>query len=65
MTITFSAEQIYLAIIFVLLTVQFFQWRSIYKLKSETDQIWDQLALLVANMAQQIGDLKKKIENGK
>ena len=65
MTITFSAEQIYLAIIFVLLMVQFFQWRSIYKLKSETDQIWDQLALLVANMAQQIGDLKKKIENGK
>ena len=65
MTITFSAEQIYLAIIFVLLTVQFFQWRSIYKLKSETDQIWDQLALLVANMAQQIGDLKKKIEHGK
>lgn len=65
MTFTVTTEQVYLGIIFVLLIVQFFQWRAIYKVKSETDQIWDQLALLVANMAQQIGDLKKKIENGK
>lgn len=65
MTFTVTTEQVYLAIIFVLLAVQFFQWRSIYKLKSEVDQIWQQMAMLVTNMAQQLGDVKKKINNEK
>lgn len=65
MTLTFTTEQVYLAIIFVLLAVQFFQWRSIYKLKLEIDQVWEQMAMLITNIAQQMGDVKKKIENGK
>lgn len=65
MTFTVTTEQVYLAIIFILLAVQFFQWRSIYKIKSEIDQIWSQMAMLVTTMAQQIGDVKKKVEDGK
>lgn len=65
MTVTFTTEQIYLAIIFVLLAVQFFQWRAIYKLRAEIDQVWEQLAMIIANVAQQIGDIKKKIGNEK
>ena len=65
MTVTLTTEQIYLAIIFILLAVQFFQWRSIYKLKNEVNSVWDQLAILVATFSQQIEDVKKKINNAK
>jgi len=65
MTFTVTIENIYLAIIFILLTVQFFQWRAIFKLRSENDQIWEQLGMLVANITQQISDIKKRIENEK
>jgi hypothetical protein len=65
MTFTVTTENIYLAIIFILLTVQFFQWRAIFKLRSENDQIWEQLGMLIANIAQQITDIKKRIENEK
>ena len=65
MTFTVTTEQVYLIIIFILLIVQFFQWRAIHKVKSEIDQVWEQMAMLVANIAQQIGDIKKKVENEK
>lgn len=65
MTLTFTTEQIYLAIIFILLAVQFFQWRSIYKLKSEIDQVWTQMAMLVTTFGQQVEEVKKKLYNEK
>jgi hypothetical protein len=63
MTLTITAEQVYLIIIFVLLAVQFFQWRAIYKLKDQIDQIWTQMAVLVASMGKEIKDLEKRVND--
>lgn len=65
MTVTLTAEHVYLGIIFILLAVQFFQWKSIYKLKDDIDQIWTQMAILVTTIAQQVEDVKKKINDAK
>ena len=60
MTVTLSTENIYLAIIAVLMIVQVFQWRSIYKLKEETDSIWNQMALLVGTFGKEVKELQDK-----
>jgi hypothetical protein len=63
MTFTITREQVYLIIIFVLLAVQFFQWRSIYKIKDQIDQIWTQMAMLVASMGKEIKDLEQRVND--
>lgn len=60
MTFTVTTEQVYLGIIFALMVVQVFQWRSIYKLKYQVDQVWTQIAILVTTVTQQIEEIKKK-----
>lgn len=61
MTVTVTTEKVYLAIILILLCVQFFQWRSIYKLKDQIDQIWTQMAILIGSFGKEVKDLEKKV----
>lgn len=61
MTFTITTEKVYLVIIFVLLCVQFFQWRSIYKLKDQIDQIWTQMAILIGSFGKEVKDLENKV----
>jgi len=65
MTFTIEQEQVYLAVIAILMVVQIFQWRYIYKLKFEINQVWVQIGILVTSISLQIEDVKKQIKNGK
>ena len=60
MTFTLSTENIYLTIIAVLMVVQVFQWRSIYKLKEEIDSVWNQMAILVGTFGKEVKELQDK-----
>ena len=61
MTVTIKPEYIYLIVIFILMVVQVFQWRSIYKLKDELDSVWNQMAILVGTFGKEVKDLQDKI----
>lgn len=63
MTFTLSTENLYLIVIGVLMLIQIFQWRSIYKLKSETDQIWNQMVVLMATFGKEMKELQNKVDN--
>jgi hypothetical protein len=60
MTVTLSTENIYLAIIAVLMVVQVFQWRSIFRLKEEIDSVWNQMAILVGTFGKEVKELQEK-----
>ena len=60
MTLTVTPETIYLSVIGILMIVQIFQWRFIYKLKDQIDQIWTQMAILVGTFGQEVKDLQDK-----
>jgi hypothetical protein len=60
MTVTLSTENIYLAIIGLLMVVQVFQWRSIFKLKDEIDSVWSQMAILVGTFGKEVKELQDK-----
>jgi hypothetical protein len=61
MSVTLSAENIYLAIIGLLMVVQVFQWRSIFRLKDEIDSVWSQMAILVGTFGKEVKELQDKI----
>ena len=63
MTVTFTPEQVYLAIIGFLMLVQVFQWRSIYKLKEEIDSVWNQMAILIGTFGKEVKELQEKIHD--
>jgi hypothetical protein len=60
MTVTLSTENIYLAIIGLLMVVQVFQWRSIFRLKDEVDSVWNQMAILVGTFGKEVKELQDK-----
>ncbi len=60
MTFTLSTENIYLTIIVVLMVVQVFQWRFIFKLKDEIDSVWNQMAILVGTFGKEVKELQDK-----
>jgi len=60
MTVTLSTENIYLAIIAILMVVQVFQWRSIFRLKEEIDSVWNQMAILVGTFGKEVKELQDK-----
>jgi hypothetical protein len=60
MTLTIKPEQIYLVIIGILMVVQVFQWRSIFKLKDEIDSVWSQMAILVGTFGKEVKELQDK-----
>jgi hypothetical protein len=61
MTVTLSTENIYLAIIGLLMVVQVFQWRSIFRLKDEVDSVWNQMAILVGTFGKEVKELQDKL----
>lgn len=61
MTLTIKPEQVYLIVIGLLMVVQVFQWRFIYKLKDEIDTIWKQMAILVGTFGKEVKELQDKI----
>jgi len=54
MTVTLTHEHLYIAIIFILMGIQIYQRNSIKKLEKEVDDIWSQMAALVANISIQL-----------
>ncbi len=60
MTLTISTENLYLSIIFVLMIVQVFQWRAIFKLKDQLKLVWAQMYLLMTAIEKQSKDAKEK-----
>ena len=54
MTVTLTPEHLYIGIIFVLMGIQIYQRNSIKKLEKEVDDIWSQMAALVANISIQL-----------
>lgn len=60
MTLTIKPEQIYLIVIGILMVVQVFQWRSIYKLKDEIDSVWNQMAILIGTFGKEVKELQDK-----
>ena len=54
MTVTLTHEHLYIAIIFILMGIQIYQRNSIKKLEKEVDDIWSQMATLVANISIQL-----------
>lgn len=63
MTLTIKPDQIYLIIIGVLMVVQVFQWRSIFRLKDEIDGMWNQMAILVGTFGKEVKELQDKIHD--
>ena len=61
MTITITQEHFYLGVIVLLMIVQMFQWRAIYKLKGECDKIWEQLGTLVSGVSNQIISIQRDL----
>jgi hypothetical protein len=63
MTLTIKPEQVYLIVIGLLMVVQIFQWRFIYKLKDEIDTVWNQMAILVGTFGKEVKELQDKIND--
>jgi hypothetical protein len=63
MTLTVTPETIYLSVIGILMIVQIFQWRFIYKLKDEIDSVWSQMAILVGTFGKEVKELQDKIHD--
>ena len=57
-----TKENLYLAIIVVLFILQLYQLSIINKVKSEMNELWDQMAILTSITAEKLTDmlLKKK-----
>jgi hypothetical protein len=64
MTITLTAEHLYIGIIVILMIIQIYQQTLIKKLEKECDDIWAQLGTLVGNITSQVLSMQKDI-NGK
>jgi hypothetical protein len=61
MTITLSAEHLYLAVIFILMAIQVYQWRVIGKMYKECDSLWSQIGVLASSVASQIISIQQEL----
>lgn len=61
MTVTITQEHFYIGVIVLLMVLQIFQWRFIYKLNKECDRIWEQLGTLVSGVSNQIISIQKDL----
>ena len=64
MTFTITTENLYLGIIIFFISIQIYQWKVIYNIKSEIDSVWKQIHLLTVNIAAEIVKLKKDPDGG-
>lgn len=63
MTVTITQEHFYIGVIVLLMVLQIFQWRFIYKLNKECDRIWEQLGTLVSGVSNQIISIQKDLNS--
>jgi hypothetical protein len=63
MTFTFTIETLYLAVIFVLMILQVYQFRLIHKLRQDHNALWMQVQNFVLAAATAVAKLEKKIDD--
>ena len=63
MTFTFTMETFYLVVIFVLIILQVYQFRIIYRLRQDYNALWLQVQNLIIGAATAITKLEKKIDD--
>jgi hypothetical protein len=63
MTITLGENQVYLAVILVLMAIQVYQIKRIMELKKECDKIWEQLGTIVLSISTKMLEMQKEITN--
>lgn len=63
MTITLGENQVYLAVILVLMAIQVYQIKRIMELKKECDKIWEQLGTIVLSISTKMLEMQKDITN--
>jgi hypothetical protein len=59
MTFTLTQEHLYIGIILLLMGIQIYQRSLIKKLQREVDDIWSQMAAMVANISIQLTAAQK------
>lgn len=62
MTFTINPEYIYLIVTVLLMLIQAIQWRFIYKLRKEIQQIWEQISILAISASGIFEKFKKDID---
>jgi NTP pyrophosphatase (non-canonical NTP hydrolase) len=62
MTVTINPEYIYLATILILMLVQAIQWRKVYKLKRELEDVWAQIGILAMSAGGMLDKIKKDLD---
>ena len=62
MTFTINPEYIYLIVTIILMLIQVIQWRFIYKLRKEVQQIWEQISILAISASGIFEKFKKDID---
>ena len=65
MTFTVSDNQLYVGIIVVLILIQLYQQKLIRGLQKETNDIWNQIAILVTTISAELTGLQKSVSNKK
>lgn len=65
MTFTVSDNQLYVGIIVVLILIQLYQQKLIRGLQKETNDIWNQIAILVTTISAELTGLQKSLSNKK
>lgn len=63
MTFTLTTQGFYLIIIFVLMALQIYQFRLIYKLRKDHTTLWLQVQNFVLAAANAVAQLEKKIDD--
>lgn len=61
MTFTVTSEHVYLAVIFILMAIQVWQWRIIYIMYREIDSLWTQIGTLAMSISNQIITLQQEL----
>jgi len=62
MTFTVTTQTFYLIVIFVLMLMQVYQFRIIYKLRQDHNSLWLQVQNVILNIAGAITQIEKKID---
>jgi hypothetical protein len=62
MTFTVTTQTFYLIVIFVLMALQVYQFRIIYKLRQDHNSLWLQVQNVILNIAGAITQIEKKID---
>lgn len=62
MTLTITSEYVYLGATLVLMLIQILQWRIISRLKTEIEDLWQQISILAVSSAGFFDKFQKKID---